>query len=308
MLEPTFQIKTEEESAGHGIFVLEPMPEGYGHTLGNSLRRVLLSSLPGAAITSVKIASIHHQFSTLEGLQEDIVEFILNLKKVRVKYTGEKPAKMTLLAKSAGKITAGDIKCPAGVEIVNKDLYLATIADSKNKIDAEMTVEAGLGYSMADERKSGVIGLIPVDALFTPVSRVNYKIEATRVGRITNFDRLIIEIQTDGTVKPIEALKESSKILVNFFQQIVTPVVVAQPVQSSVSSLTSSGQETLRLTVDELDLPTRIANALRRAGVETVADLMNTPRSEIAKTKNLGEKSLKVIELSLKDKGIELPS
>jgi DNA-directed RNA polymerase subunit alpha len=308
LLQPNFQIKTEEESADHGIFILEPMPEGYGQTLGNSLRRVLLTSLPGAAITSVKIAGVHHQFTTLEGLKEDIVEFILNLKKVRVKYTGDKPARLTLEKKGSGKVTSSDIDCPAGVEIVNPDLVLATLADAKSKIDAEITVETGFGYSMADERKSDTIGLIPVDALFTPVTRVNYRVEATRVGRMTNFDRIIIEIQTNGAIRPIDSLKEAAKILVSFFQQIVTPVVPTTASTPATASLSLGNQETLRLTVDELDLPTRIANALRKAGIETVADLVGTPRPEIAKTKNLGEKSLKVIELSLRDKGIELTS
>lgn len=307
MFDPSFQIKTEDDSKNHGVFILEPMPEGYGHTLGNSLRRVLLSSLPGAAITSVRLSGVHHQFTSLDGLREDIVELILNLKKVRIKYTGDKPAKLSLVGKGSGKLTAGDIDCPAGVEIVNKDLYLATLADEKSKIDAEMTVESGFGYSMAEERKSDVIGLIPVDALFTPVSRVNYKVEATRVGRMTNFDKLIIEITTDGSIKPIAALKESAKILVSFFQQIITPVVSDSSPTSSPTS-DQIGQELTHLTVDELDLPTRIANALRKAGIETVSDLVATPKAEIAKTKNLGEKSLKIIELSLKDKGIDFPA
>ena len=307
MNQPNFQIKTEEDSKDHGVFVLEPLPEGYGHTLGNSLRRVLLSSLPGAAITSVKISGVNHQFSTLDGLREDIVELILNLKKVRVKYTGDKPVKLSLEVKGEKKVTAAEIDCPAGVEVVNKDLYLATLSEGKTKLDVEMTVEAGFGYSLADERKSDVIGLIPVDALYTPVNRVNYKVEATRVGRMTNFDKLIIEIYTDGTVKPSVALKESAKILVSFFQQVVNPVVVDQPKPSDSGSLSVLNQNA-HLTVDELDLPTRIANALKKAGVETVADLLATPREEIAKTKNLGEKSLKIIELSLKDKDIELPS
>lgn len=308
MIQPTFQIKTEKESAESGIFILEPLPEGYGNTLGNSLRRVLLTSLPGAAITTVRISGVRHQFTTLDGVQEDIVEFILNLKKVRVRYSGEKPAKLSLSAKGPGEVLAKEIDCPAGVEIINKDLRLATLADGKAKLEAEMTAETGFGYSMADERKSDVLGLIPVDALFSPVTRVNYRVEATRVGRMTNFDRLIMEVYTDGTIRPLEAIKESAKILVSYFQQIVTPIVPTQTSSSVPQDRIGVDQETLRMTVDELDLPIRIANALRKAGIETVGDLVTTPKAEIAKTKNLGEKSLKVIELSLKDKGIELAS
>lgn len=306
---PTFQIKTEEESNSSGVYFIEPLPEGYGNTLGNSLRRVLLTSLPGAAITTVKMGGVKHQFTTLEGLGEDIVEFVLNLKKVRAKYRGDKPARLSISKKGPAEVTAGDIECPAGVEILNKDLVLAHLADNKAKLEAEMTIESGVGYSMADERKSDVIGLITIDALFSPVTRVNYKVEATRVGRMTNFDKLIMEISTDGTTSPMGALKEAAKILQSYYQQVVSPVVPAQSAAPSSSTTGSAGdQEVLKMTVDELDLPIRIANALRKAGIETVADLVSTPRAEIAKTKNLGEKSLKVIELSLKDKGIELSS
>ena len=307
MLEPTFQIKTINESADHGVFVLEPMPEGYGNTVGNALRRVLLTSLPGAAISSVKISGVKHQFTTLEGMSEDVVEFILNLKKIRIKYTGDKPVKIELQDKGSGTVTAGDIDCPSGVEIINKDLVLATLSDPKTKIDAEMIVELGLGYSLADERKSDVVGLIPVDAMFSPVTRVNYQVEATRVGRMTNFDRLNLEIDTDGSLKPSSALKEAAKILVAFFNQVVNPVVPTNVSDETVAGTSgSSTQEVMHLSVDELDLPTRIANALRKAGIETVADLVATPRAEIAKMKNLGEKSLKVVELSLKEKGVQL--
>lgn len=310
MDQPTFQIKTEEESSSSGIYFIEPLPEGYANTLGNSLRRVLLTSLLGAAITTVRMSGVKHQFTTLEGMSEDVVEFVLNLKKVRAKYAGDKPARLSLSKKGPGRVTAADIECPAGVEIINKDLVLAKLADNKAKLEAEMTIEAGVGYITADEKKSGVIGLIPIDALFSPVTRVNYRVEATRVGRMTNFDRLIIEINTDGSIRPIEALKESAKILQSYYQQVVSPVVPSQTVAAGVTSVSSSNtdQEALKMTVDELDLPIRIANALRKSGIETVADLISTPRAEIAKTKNLGEKSLKVIELSLKDKGIELSS
>jgi DNA-directed RNA polymerase subunit alpha len=309
--QPTFQIQAEEETDSHGVYVIEPMAQGYGHTLGNALRRVLLSSLPGAAITSVKLSGVKHQFSTIDGVVEDVVDIILNLKQVRLKYSGDKPVRLSLEKRGAGKIKAGDIEFPAGVEIVNPELHIATLADDKAKLEAEMTVESGYGYSMADERKSDVVGVIPVDALFSPVTRVNYRVEATRVGRITNFDRLILEVSTDGTIEPFAAIKQSAQILVGYFNQIINPT---EATESTVAAGSLAAQadgmksEVLRLTVDELELPTRIANALRRAGIETVGDLVVTPKTEIAKMKNLGDKSLKVIELSLREKGVELPA
>lgn len=302
MLGPVFSIKPKKETADYGEFIIEPLEQGYGHTLGNALRRVLLSSLPGAAVTQVKITGVRHQFSSLEGLKEDIVELILNIKQIRLKYQGEKPAKVRLEAKGQGEVKAGDIKTPAGVEIVNPDLVLAKLADKKSSLKVEMVVESGFGYLPAEERKSGKIGIIPVDASFSPVKRVNYHIEATRVGRRTDLDRLILEITTDKTISPGDALKESAKILAGFFNQAFEPkeVVIEEEKKEELPS------EVLRLTVEELNLPTRIANALRKGGYKTVGDLTAAVAADVAKVKNLGEKSVKIIQAALAEKEVGL--
>jgi DNA-directed RNA polymerase subunit alpha len=301
MEEPLFQIKKEKEDKNKGVFVIEPLEQGYGHTLGNALRRVLLTSMPGAAITFVKIAGVRHQFTTLEGLKEDIVELILNLKKVRVKYQGKKPIKVKLEATGPGEVTAKKIKVPAGVEIANPDSVIANLADKKAKLSVEMTIETGLGYSPFEERKTDVLGVIPVDASFSPVIRVNYKVEATRVGRLTNYDRLVLELETDGTIAPLEAVKEAAKVLIAYFKQIVEPKVPKKKIEEQPAI----SHETLRLTVQELNLPTRIVNALENAGYKTVADLIAANKKEIAKVRNLGSKSLKVIEIALKEKEVD---
>lgn len=302
MLDPIFSIKSQKETADYGEFVFEPLEQGYGHTLGNALRRVLLTSLPGAAVTQVKIGGVRHQFSTIEGLKEDMVELILNIKQIRLKYKGEKPVKIRLEAQGPGEVKTGKIKAPAGVEIVNPDHILGHLADKKSILKLEMVVESGLGYLLAEERKSDALGVIPVDASFSPVIRVNYQVEATRVGRRTDLDRLILEVTTDKTIPPGEALKEAAKILAAFFKQIVEPKEVSVE-EEKKDELPS---EVLRLTVEELNLPTRIANALRKGGYETVADLTAATVADIAKVKNLGGKSTKVIQAALSEKEVSL--
>jgi len=301
MLGPIFQIKKEKESADHGLFIIEPLEQGYGYTLGNALRRVLLTSLPGAAITQVKINRVKHKFSTLEGLKEDIIELILNLKQIRFKYEGKKAAKLRLEKSGPGEIKAGDIKTPGGVEIVNKDLVLGKIADKKSTLKGEITVELGYGYLPAEEQEVDKLGIIPVDAAFSPIRRVNYRVEATRVGRRTDLDRLILEIFTDGTIKPSEALKQSAQILIDFFTQVVKPKKMPK-----AEKVEAAPDETLKLTVEETNIPTRIANALRKGGYGTVGDLTVAAPADLAKVKNLGEKSVSVIKAALSQKGLSL--
>lgn len=300
MNDPIFQIKTERETKTEGVFVIEPLEQGYGNTIGNPLRRVLLSSLPGAAITFVKIAGVRHQFTTIPGLKEDVVELVLNIKKIRVQYSGEKPIQIELDATGSGEVKAGDIKCPTGVVIANKDLVLGNLSDKKSKLSIEMTVERGYGYSPFEDRKSDTLGIIPIDATFTPVLRVNQKIEATRVGRMTNFDKLILEIYTDGTISPSDALKEATKTLISYFEQLANPKKVEKT--EEVKPLIAN--ETAKLTIEELTLPTRIVNALEKSGYKTVEDLLSASPKEVAKIKNLGSKSLKIIQAALKEKGV----
>lgn len=301
MLKTLFDIKTEESKNDFGRFVIEPLEQGYGQTLGNSLRRVLLSSLPGAAITQVKINGAKHKFSTLEGMSEDIIEFILNLKEVRVKYEGEKPVKLELEKSGPGEVKAGDIKAPAGVEIINKDHVLANLANKQSSLKAEITVERGFGYAPASEREADKLGLILVDAAFSPIKRVNYQVDATRVGQRVDFDKLILEITTDGSIKAKDALVLSAEILLAFFNQVINPkkAEVKKVKKAKIDSEIGS------LTLEELDLPTRIVNALRKSGYGTVSDLFGANPNDLAKVKNLGDKSIKTIKTALKKQGVE---
>lgn len=279
---------------------MEPLERGYGHTLGNALRRVLLTSLPGAAVTFVKIAGVRHQFTTIPGLKEDLTEFILNIKQLRIRMDTQKPVKLILEAVGPGEVNAAKIKTPAGVEIFNKDLVLGNLSDKKSKISCEITVERGFGYSPFEERESEILGVIPVDALFSPVVQVNYRVETTRVGRVADYDRLVLEIATDGTILPSQALREAAEILVVYFTQVAEP---KQPSKKKEGSL-KTPSEVLRLTVEEIALPTRIANALEKNEYKTVADLVNAKKEDLATIKNLGEKSIKIIEAALKEKGV----
>ncbi len=304
MVEPNFKVKVEVERPGYGMYAIEPLEQGYGQTLGNSLRRVLLTSLQGGAITSVKIAGVKHQFSTIPGLKEDVVELLLNLKKVRLIIEGNDKATLTLSKKGAGQVTAGDIEGSAGVTIVNKDLVLGTLADKKSSLDIQMTAEKGYGYVSTEEKHIDEIGVIPVSALFSPVTRVNYRVEATRVGRMTNLDRLVMEIWTDATIEPLEALKQSAKILVSYFVQIYEPKAATG--QESITVSPAISDEVLKMRIEELDIPTRIVNALANGNIETIGQLLGTPRSDLMKIKNLGVKSLTIVEDKLKEKGVAL--
>ena len=301
MEQSIFEIKEEEKSQNYSKFIISPLVQGYGVTLGNSLRRVLLTSLPGAAITSVKISGIRHQFSTLKGVKEDIVEFLLNLKKVRFSYSKEIPVKGTISAKGPGEVVAADIKTDASVKIANPNLVLAYL-NKNTKLEAKLDIATGVGYSSAEERKIEEIGLIPLDASFSPVARVNYKVEETRVGRFTNYDKLILEIWTDGTINPKDALVRAAQILTSSYQQIVNPKKVQIEEQKKEDSLGAIG----KLSVEEIGLPTRVTNALLKAGYETVEDLVKAKRSELVNVRNLGEKSVKIIDAALGEKGLEI--
>ena len=302
MKEPIFEIKEEEKKDNYGKFIISPLPQGYGRTVGNSLRRVLLTSLSGAVVTSVKIAGVKHQFSTLSGMKEDVVEFLLNLKKVRFAYSGDEPVKATIAEEGEKEVKAGDIKTEATVEVANPDQKLAYLSKGA-KLSATMQVEAGTGYSPAEDRATGEIGLVPLDASFSPITRVNYKIEETRVGRLTNYDKLILEIWTDKTVDSKEALITASKVLISYYNQIVNPKEVKKEEEEEKDGLGLVG----KLSVEEIDLPTRVANALIKAGHETVEDLVKAKREDLAKVRNLGEKSIKVIEAALGSKDLKLP-
>jgi len=301
-----FKIKEVTSSPDFGEFVIEPLEPGYGHTMGNALRRVLYTSIPGAAVTSVRIAGVKHKFSTLPGLKENIVDLLLNIKELNISLADNKNnATVKLSAKGNKEITAKDFEETDGVEIINKDQYIGSLSGDKSKLDIELTVEKGYGYSLSEDRKITTLGTISTDAIFTPVRRVTYNITATRVGRQTDLDKLTLKIWTNGTVAPREAMNHAAKILTTYFMQIYEPKATAS--QTEGSTVTSSiPQDVLKVTIDELDLPTRIYNSLRNGGIETIEQLLTTQRKDLISMRNMGGKSISVIEEKLKEKGISL--
>ena len=305
MVEPIFKIKEEKVTDEYGEFIIEPLEPGYGHTLGNALRRVLLVSIPGAAVTSVKISGAKHKFSTIPGLKENLVDFLLNIKGLNLRLLDSKDQSVVKLSvKGPKEITAKDLDLPEDVEVINKDHYLGFLADKKAKLDVELTVEKGMGYSLSDERKISTLGVIPTDAIYTPIRRVNYEVSATRVGRQTNLDKLTLQIWTNGVVEPRAALDEAAKILSSYFVQVFEPKTTA--VTETVAAAAGIPDVVSRMTIDELDLPTRIYNSLRNGGIETIGQLLETPRKDLISMRNMGGKSIGVIEKKLKEKGISL--
>jgi DNA-directed RNA polymerase subunit alpha len=293
-----FVVNTEQETDNHGVFHIEPLENGFGHTLGNALRRVLLSSFRGAAITSVKVAGVTHKFSTLEGMSEDMVDLILNLKAVKVAYEGDEPVTAKLSVKGPKQVTAKDIVAPATVKIVSPDAVIASLA-SGAKLDIELTISTGYGYSPAEDRTAETLGVLSLDAIFSPVERVSYDVVATRVGRRTDFDKLVLDIATDGSQKPSAVLKEAASVLVAAFNQIVNPVAA----ESEVAGVTSGASTTV--SVDDLGLPTRVSNALKNAGYATAADLSRATNKDLKNVKNLGGKSVEMMDTALAAKGFK---
>lgn len=301
-----FKVKEITISPDYGEFAIEPLEPGYGHTMGNALRRVLYTSIPGAAITAVRINGVKHKFSTLKGLKENIVDLLLNLKEVTFRLSENKPsATIKLSVKESKKITANDLEVSDGVEVVNKDQYIGSLSGN-GKLDIEMTIEKGYGYSLAEERKADTLGVLTTDAIFTPVKRVNYNVVATRVGRQTNLDKLILKIWTNGTIAPGEALNQASKILASYFLQIYEPKGEEGAVVENKTTTLKFPEGVLKMTIDELDLPTRIYNSLRNGGIETIEQLINTPRKDLISMRNMGGKSISTITEKLAERDIDL--
>jgi len=290
----------------YGRFVVEPLERGFGHTLGNSLRRVLLSSLPGVAVSSLHIEGVQHEFSTIPGVKEDVTEIILNIKSMACKMFTDNPKQLTIDVKGPCELTAGDIKTDDEVEIVNPDLHIATLNEDAH-LQMQMTLERGRGYVSADKNKtpSMPIGVIPIDSIFTPVKKVNYMVEDTRVGQITDYDRLTLEIWTNGTLKPEEAISSAAKILtehLNLFISLtdqVVPVSMVQPEDEKKDKV-------LDMTIEELDLSVRAYNCLKRAAINTVAELVQKNQEDMMKVRNLGRKSLEEVEQKLNALGLRL--
>ncbi len=305
MKDLTFTVKEENVTNDYGEFVIEPLEPGFGHTIGNALRRVLLTSIPGAAITEVKISGVKHKFSAMSGVKENVLDLILNIKKINIRLLDSKQsATIKLSVKGQKEVTTADLELSENVEIADPSQYLCSLSDKKSKLEMELTVEKGYGYSLAEEKKTSTLGVIPTDAIYTPVRRVNYEVSATRVGRQTNLDKLTLQIWTNGTIKPRETLDEAAKILSSYFFQVYEPKS-SVPTEGVVIS-SSVSDDVLKLTIDELDLPTRIYNSLRNGGIETLGQLLGTPKKDLIKMRNMGNKSISIIEEKLREKGISL--
>lgn len=297
-----FKIKSDLEKDNYAQIVIEPLESGFGHTLGNAIRRVLLTSLPGAAVTSIKIDGVSHPFSTIDGVLEDVIEIMLNVKKVHLKVDSDQPIKLILKASGKKEVLAGDFEVEGDGEVINKDAHIATLTDAKAKFNMEMIASVGKGYSMAEERKTNEIGSMSTDALFSPVIAVNYSVDPTRVGRSTDFDKLTLGITTTGIITPLEAVNEAAKILSEAFHKIYEPDAEEEVIDSG----SAISEETLKLTIEELDLPVRITNALKAIELNTLEDLIDVPRQQLLKAKNLGTKSLSLISEKLSEKGLSL--
>lgn len=304
---PKIECVDIKEDGLYGKFVVEPLERGYGITLGNALRRILLSSLPGVATNAVKIDGVLHEFSTVQGVKEDVTELILNIKTLALKMTGEGPKTIYIDAKGPGEVTAEDIKTDGEVEIINKDLHIATL-DENGRLYMELTVDRGRGYvsQNKNKREDLPISSIPVDSIYTPVKRVNFSVENTRVGQITDYDKLTIEIWTNGTIKPDEAISLSAKILIEHFKLFMTLTDHANDVEIMVEKEEDKKEKVLEMTIEELDLSVRSYNCLKRAGINTVQELAERSMDDMMKVRNLGKKSLEEVEQKLEALGLNL--
>ena len=308
---PRIEAADAAENGTYGKFVVEPLERGYGTTLGNSLRRVLLSSLPGVAVTSVKIDGILHEFSTIEGVKEDVTEIILNIKGLTAKITGDGPKVVYIEAEGAGEVNAGSIKCDSEVEILNPEMHIATLGDGA-WLYMEITLDKGRGYVPADRNKqlmNPVIGVIPVDSIYTPVVKVNYTVENTRVGQITDYDKLTLEVWTNGTITAKEAVSLGAKVLTEHLNLFVDLSGETYAGDSIMVEKDDKGKEkVLEMTIEELDLSVRSFNCLKRAGINTVEDLINKSEDDMMKVRNLGSKSLEEVVNKLASLGFTLHS
>ena len=289
----------------YGKYIVEPLERGFGITLGNSMRRVLLSSLPGVAVTSVRIDGVLHEFSTIEGVKEDVTEIILNLKELCCKLHTDEPKKIYIDASGEGEVTAGDITPDADVEIVNPDLHIATL-DADGKLHMEITLGRGRGYVPVErnKRQDMPIGEIAIDSIFTPITKVNFTVENTRVGQITDFDKLTLEIWTDGSIKADEAASLASKILTEHLMLFMTDHASGETIL--VEKEESKKEKILEMNIEDLDLSVRSYNCLKRAGINTVEELVQRDEDEMMKVRNLGRKSLEEVQQKLSALGLSL--
>ncbi len=305
------RIETEEltEDGKYGRFVVEPLERGFGNTLGNSLRRVLLSSLEGCAVTSVKIDGVLHEFSTIPGVKEDVTEIVLNLKSLVAKLHETSPKTVEIAAEGPCVVTAGDIKCDSEVEILNPELHIATLGEGA-KLNMEITVDRGRGYIPAERNKqlsgNNVIGVLPIDSIYTPVLKVNYTVDNTRVGQITDYDKLTLDVWTNGVINAQEAVSLAAKVLTEHLNLFVNLSDKASSAEVMVEKDDKGKEKILEMTIEDLDLSVRSFNCLKRAGINTVEDLINKSEEDMMKVRNLGRKSLEEVIQKLNSLGFSL--
>jgi len=302
------KVERVAEARNYGKFAISPLERGFGTTVGNALRRVLLSSLEGAAVTSIRITDVLHEFSEIEGVREDVIQVVLQIKQLRMILFDVDIAHLHLEVSGEGTVTAADIICPPEVEIVNPDLYLFTVDSKKAKLEIDLTVEQGRGYSPANERGDNLpIGELPVDAIFTPIRKINWAVEFARVGQSTDYDRLILEIWTDGTVSPEQAMSDSSKILIDHLRFIagISEEMLSVPIEQA-EPVATVNSEAAEMPIENLDLTVRVFNSLKRTGITTVGDVMELlgkGEEAILAIRNFGEKSLVELKEKMAEKG-----
>ena len=287
-----------------GRFQVEPLERGFGLTLGNALRRVLLSSLPGAAVTAVKVDGVYHEFASIPGVKEDTTELVLNLKQLRLKSYTDQPTQLRLMASGPGVVTASDLIYPSEIEVVNPELYIASLDSAEARLEVELTIEKGSGYLPSDGREPPALGVIPIDAVFSPVRRVNYTVENTRVGARTDLDRLTIEIQTDGTIAPMDALVQAATLLMDqfsVFAELHQPQRRATAGSIGTSSIPS---HVLDMPIEQLDLSQRTYNCLKRSQITKVGQVMQMSEDELLSLRNFGQKSLEELRERLREHGL----
>lgn len=306
---PKIETVTVSEDGTYGKFVVEPLERGYGTTLGNSLRRILLSSLPGAAVTSVQIDGVLHEFSTIPGVVEDVTEIVLNLKGLCLKIHSDEEKMLEIEAEGAGPVLAGDIRADSDVEILNPDLVIATLSDNA-RLHMRIFANRGRGYVPADrnKREDQPIGVIPIDSIYTPITRVNYNVENTRVGQVTNYDKLTLEVWTDGSIRPEEAVSLGAKIMTEHLMLFVGLTEEAKDAEIMVEKEEDKKEKVLEMTIEELDLSVRSYNCLKRAGINTVQELITKTEEDMMKVRNLGRKSLEEVQEKLAELNLSLRS
>lgn len=298
MLEPNFKITIKDKKEINSAeVIIEPLPQNFGHTMGNAFRRILLTSLEGGAAIRVKIDGVSHQFSTLSGLKEDILELVLNLKTLNFFVDSDEPVDVKLKVNGVKVVKASDLDLPSNVTLANPDTILANLTSPKSKLSAVITVARGLGYVASEENATNEIGVIPLDASFSPVIKANYTVEAARVGRSSNFDKVRLSLTTDGTISPEDAVRSAARILTGFYDYVNSAEAYIIEKKSSLEATTSG-------FVDDLDLPTRVLNALKKAGFNKLADLKAISLADLRKVKNLGEKSAMQVVEKAEEKGI----